>query len=232
MPESTDAHDTVQLLLPWFANGSLDDTERTRVAAHLEACAACRRQLEDERRVAAAVRESALPGRSPEPALAGLMATIAAREPAAAKAAAPSPTFWSRWFARPSAAPWPMALAGAGALALVASVGSLAFRAQAPNAYHVLSLTPASKAVDANDIHLVMAPSVDPARRDAILAIVDGRIVDGPNSVGAYTVRIAASGGPVDLTGALDRLRGQPDVLLAEAATPLAMPHLGPDLAP
>lgn len=232
-------HDEFQSLLPWFANGSLDAKERAVVQAHLDACAECRSHLEVERRIGVTVRASALPARSPEPGLARLMSTIAAREPGRRQAPRRGLAAWlARWKAWTAPDAWPMALAGAGALAVIIAAVALqtlptgTVEATSPDAYHVLGLPPASRATGASDLHLVMAPSVDAARRAALLAIVDGRIIDGPNSVGAYTVRIAASGGPVDLTGALDRLRREPDVVLAEAATPLAMPHIGPDLAP
>jgi hypothetical protein len=230
-PDNPDRHADAQLLLPWFANGSLDAGQRAAVQAHLQDCADCRRTLDEERRIAAAVRASSLPARSPEPGLAKLLAALPAPTPAAAVTApARRRSWWPRWPTWNAMRPWPIAMAAAGAFAVVATVGTLTFRVQSPDeTYHVLSAAPASQPADRNEVHLVLAPSVDAARRDAILAIVDGRIVGGPNSVGAYTVRIATSGGAIDLTGALDRLRHEPDVLLAEAVTPLSMPHVGPD---
>ena len=38
-------HEEVDLLLPWFVNETLDETERERVAAHIERCAECQESL-------------------------------------------------------------------------------------------------------------------------------------------------------------------------------------------
>ena len=42
---NTAAHQEAQELLPWLANGSLSGTERDRVQAHVQGCAACRLDL-------------------------------------------------------------------------------------------------------------------------------------------------------------------------------------------
>ena len=38
-------HDEAEELLPWYANGQLDATDRAKVDAHLSSCAHCRQQL-------------------------------------------------------------------------------------------------------------------------------------------------------------------------------------------
>ena len=39
-------HDQARELLPWFANGTLDEDERKSVADHLRACSGCRSEIE------------------------------------------------------------------------------------------------------------------------------------------------------------------------------------------
>lgn len=42
----TPDHEAVDLLLPWYVNGTLNETERGQVDRHLEACEECRENLE------------------------------------------------------------------------------------------------------------------------------------------------------------------------------------------
>ena len=44
-------HQEISALLPWYVNGSIGEQERQRVDAHLIACAGCRDDLVQERRI-------------------------------------------------------------------------------------------------------------------------------------------------------------------------------------
>ena len=44
-------HDEAEELIPWYATGQLDATDRARVERHLYACASCREQLKVERQL-------------------------------------------------------------------------------------------------------------------------------------------------------------------------------------
>jgi anti-sigma factor RsiW len=46
-----DPHAEAESLLPWYATGQLDATDRAVVEAHLSSCAHCQRQLQAERRL-------------------------------------------------------------------------------------------------------------------------------------------------------------------------------------
>src|SRR5262245_8149433 len=46
MPD--DSHDEAEELLPWYATGQLDATDRALVEKHLASCARCQRQLRAE----------------------------------------------------------------------------------------------------------------------------------------------------------------------------------------
>lgn len=53
-------HGRMKQLLPWYANGTLDATERATVESHLQTCEACRAEVDDLRTVAELLeRESA-----------------------------------------------------------------------------------------------------------------------------------------------------------------------------
>lgn len=225
------AHEAAWDLLPWYASGALDSTEHASVTRHLDSCAHCRDELAAERQRRAAFRVEAFAPRSPEPGLARLLAQLPAQE--GPRAAMPNPGSRIRcWLA--SVAAWleqalpRPALIGAGALVLLASVLGVAnLRAPDPAAFHVLSNPRSSSASESHDIHLVFAADVSDARRAELLGAIRGSVVEGPNSVGAYTVRIASVSGQSALVAVIEDLRGRPEVVLAEAAQALAMPHEG-----
>ena len=85
------AHEAIRERLPWYASGTLEGAERAAIAAHLERCAACRAELELERRSAALFRASAPAPRSPEPGLSRLLAQIDGA-PSAPQSACPGTT--------------------------------------------------------------------------------------------------------------------------------------------
>lgn len=226
-------HGRVQQLLPWYATGALRGRDLVLVREHLAECTACRAALHAEHAMIAAFEQTAPAAPSPEPGLQRLMASIApAPRPAVAVSKPAAPSRWREWLAAVFASPaWQPALAGAAAMVIVTVLMAPSFNTPATNpdtSFRVLGTQPASARASAGDLHLVLAPDVDAARRDALVAGIGGRIVEGPNSVGAYTVRISA-GTPSDLRNVLEALRGEPGVLLAEAAAPLAMPHIGPE---
>jgi len=230
--EKEDRHNSTLEWLPWYANGSISDMERAVVKAHLDECAACRLELEQEHQIVSAMRQSALPERSPEPGLEQLLDQIAALE--ARKSRASGRIAILRWLEQltgwHASAAWKAALAGASAFALVLGVALTSGRLFGPGAlptnnYHVLGSAAVAPAAELNDIHLVLAPSVDVMRRQALLDAVGGRIVGGPNSVGAITVRIGTDGQRIALSTVLERLRREPDVVFAEAAMPASMPR-------
>ncbi|MGI9304458.1 MAG: zf-HC2 domain-containing protein [Gammaproteobacteria bacterium] len=43
---ATSSHEDIYLLLPWYANGTLDASEQAKVEAHINGCAVCRREIE------------------------------------------------------------------------------------------------------------------------------------------------------------------------------------------
>jgi anti-sigma factor RsiW len=51
-----DEHQDLQDLLPWYANGRLDPSERARVEAHLHGCAACQAELRLQRQLESEIK--------------------------------------------------------------------------------------------------------------------------------------------------------------------------------
>ena len=65
-------------------------------------------------------------------------------------------------------------------------------------------------------LRVVFSKSLPNADINLLLEKVHGQLVEGPNSVGAYTVRLGADQNSEDLTAAIALLRNQQNVLLAE----------------
>ncbi|MEQ1531380.1 MAG: hypothetical protein ABL925_18850, partial [Methylococcales bacterium] len=51
------AHQDISLLLPWYANKTLNGSEHRRVGQHLKVCLICRRELASLQQLAAAVQQ-------------------------------------------------------------------------------------------------------------------------------------------------------------------------------
>jgi hypothetical protein len=80
-PKHDDQHETVWLLLPWLANGTLETDERRLAEDHLAGCASCREELTRCNGLAAALRGRQEVAPSPHPLqLARLMERVEASE--------------------------------------------------------------------------------------------------------------------------------------------------------
>lgn len=69
-------HEQVELLLPWYANGTLPKVERRRVAKHLESCERCRADLAECEAIGDAVSRPGVSPIVPEPDVAGLLTRL------------------------------------------------------------------------------------------------------------------------------------------------------------
>lgn len=192
-------HREVMELLPWYVNGTLDGTEFARVDAHLHECVACRRECEEQRRLAAAVRLDVAP-----PAMVRGFERLSAQIDAAT-AAAPVST-WRTWL-RPAVLVPLMAAQFAAIVVLV-----LLLRPEAP-AYRTLSTAPI-EATSRDAVVVVFDASVTPMGMANLLRELDARVVGGPNARGAYTLEPR----PGTQAATLERLRAYPGVRFAQPA--------------
>lgn len=207
LPFDGAAHHPVQLLLPWFVNGTLDATEAADVRAHLEQCPHCRNEVQALQGFRATYAESQ-PAPDPEPALARLHATIAAESApssappprADASSAATRPrspqrtpagrSTWSWFPAFERFVPW-AALAGVALFGSVVLVQT-GLLDPAPR-YRTLGAAPAV-APDVARVAVVFDPDVSEGRMRAIVQSVGARIVDGPTPTRAYVLETPRSG--------------------------------------
>ncbi|MGD0961531.1 MAG: zf-HC2 domain-containing protein [Methylomonas sp.] len=190
-----DQHQSVRLLLPWYLNQSLTEPERRQVAEHLRHCLPCRREAQDLRALAGAVRGGGDLQVAAEASLAACKAKLGHDRKTAGRLKS-------------------YAIAASLLLALVPLALKIGV---APAGKSYATLAAGSPAIAAGPhLRVVFAKSLPETQIDRLLAGVRAKRVDAPNSVGAYTVALAADGGQAALADALEFLRRQPEVLLAE----------------
>jgi hypothetical protein len=208
MNGSSHAHQEAQELLPWLANDSLSGTERERVQAHLQVCAACRAELSALHTLRAA-GSAAVPGLDAEAALARLLPQLDA--PVPAPAADPVLPGWRARLAANDRS-W-LRAAVALQFGAIAVLGALLARPaaspEAPaGAYRLLG------AADGVRGSLVVAFSPDTPERELrrIVLASGARVVGGPTATGAWLLDTAEAP-----TAVVARLRAERAVTLAEA---------------
>jgi len=208
-----DRHREIKSLLPWYAKGGLDASERAEINAHLSECAECQAELRDEHRLAAELAD--LPRsektldvehgwnairRQIEQESGG---RVSWRERSAA-------TFAKlRSASEPQRrAPW-LGWAVAGQFCLLLVIGAALWRSAEPGRYHALGAAPANAAAN---VVVIFGPETPEKDMRAIIRSNDARLVDGPTAADGYLLHVPSAG----RAAALIRLRGRKQVLLAE----------------
>jgi hypothetical protein len=193
-------------LLPWYANGTLEARERTRVDRHVAECVACRRDLADSLRVQEILKANddvdlALPN--------SLDRMHALLDAGRRRRRTDADGAMGRWVRLPL---WVRLTIPAHALLtllLVAFV--LSGRPAEPTYYRLLGAAP-MLAAEADRIVVVFAPSATEQTMRRTLLQLAARVVDGPNGAGAYTLQLPSR----TLDSALALLRARSDVIFAE----------------
>ncbi len=221
-------HEELELLLPWYVNGTLEAAERAALDDHLAGCARCRAELAREEGLAATLRATEDVAPAPHPAqLARLMGRLDG-EPRAERL----PRLAALWAGTPRPVRWAVAAQALLVLALAAVTGWRAGGAdparetaavQTPAAeFRTLSDTapeaPAAAPAGAVRLRVLFAEETSARAVRAILLCVGGRIVDGPSPLGVYTVEVPAGPAADPLEVVLDHLRAQPEVRFAGEA--------------
>jgi hypothetical protein len=220
-------HEEMSLLLPWYANGTLSAVESDRVKQHLGVCLTCRKDLAQLETIARSVAHEALVEISPKPAFDRLMARIQADQDARPVAAAPAGERkpLRSWLQNASAFISETLLThrmgAALATLLLAVFVPLLLRGTGSgvgNDYHTLATTGGMNRFEKTDVRVVFDAKVTEGEISQLLNAVQGRIVDGPSSLGVYTVRIQEADGASPVSQAVSRLRRDKGVMLAEPA--------------
>lgn len=217
-----ETHTSLQLLLPWYVNGSLGAGEHERVAEHLARCPECAAELANQRAVAECIRASTVDSMAGQLAYSRLQSRLRSGRPGTEAARG------LRAVGR--LAPW---FATAAALATVAVLMAdrgiphePGFSVVPPANYRTLA-DPAS-VTRPNTLRVVFAKDTQRQRIEAIAASVGAHIMDGPSQHGVFTLGLPDSGSePGPLAHALDALRANDAVVFVEPATRLDNPVAG-----
>jgi hypothetical protein len=217
-------HQEVWELLPWYANGTLDGRECAGVETHLATCPACQAELQRCRDVATAVRAAGEPAWSPSP---GHFSQLLAHLDAAEAQEAQDGGWWERLRAHgarsllvlqrtPRLVRW--ALVAQGAMILLLA-GVLAWQVPFAPGPLYRTLSDGRDHVSQGQVHIqvVFADDITEKELRALLTGVGGTIVNGPSSLGVYTVAVPLSGSSPDLMDpVLGAVRAHRNVLFAE----------------
>ncbi|MCQ8118589.1 anti-sigma factor family protein [Methylomonas rosea] len=222
----TNSHSDIVLLLPWYVNQSLSTNERQQVDQHLKYCLVCRRELQTLHKLAAAVQQAADLDVAAEASFAGLRAKMqtASQIPRTKQANSPRvklsgvnvKLFAARHGLWRIASNTGKGLAIAASLLLVALPAAMQYLRPADTTDYFTLSAAKTDAGPTGQLRVVFAKNLANKDIDAALSQIGGVRVDGPNSVGAYTVKIATGKPDTDIAGALALLRSRQDVILAE----------------
>lgn len=232
--QSAEQHQQISLLLPWYLNQTLDTAERQQVESHIRGCMACRRELVHLRKLAAAVKQTSDLDTAAMASFNRVQAkfqttrqqaaTFDARQPDArlAKRNDRIPNLGGNVTRRRKPV-WDfihhqgigLAVAASMLLAIVPFAVRFGQITPTTDDYHTLSdAKPAPSS--GVELRVVFSRSISGSDINNLLAKIHGERVDGPNSVGAYTVRLDSAKESPDIATAIDFLRSQQVVMLAE----------------
>ena len=228
----TDDHQQIQLLLPWYVNHSLEQNEQNQVASHLRSCVLCSRELVVLRKLAADVKQSSVLDVAAEASFAAFRAKLQAVEPVRSSIKQQNPG----WFGKPAS---PMsglssrtasrarrllrfrsgtgkyfAIAASMLLVMIPLIMQFERSPVIMDYYTLSSAKPVSP--EGTKLRIVFSKSLPDTVIDSLLEKVRGKIVEGPNSIGAYTVRLGDGQDSLELTTTIAFLRNQQKVLLVE----------------
>ena len=184
LPFDAATHKVVDVLLPWFVNGTLEGDEQVLVQQHLGRCERCRREVEWLQELQAACAAAAAPGASP--AIDYLRRRLTER-PAAPGVFGHLRAYWQR------AQPWTRALVAAQFAAILVLASLVVVGSHEPAASYRTLGAADSAARSAASLVVVFDPATTELDLRRMLRAADARIVDGPTQANAYLLEVPAS---------------------------------------
>ena len=208
----TPEHDAAWLLIPWYVNGRIDESERACVDAHLHTCAACRQELAVQRQLCRTLAAShpeveQLPTASFKRLLQKIDAGENGHDISRPAAGTQHGATW--YGSRGIAASLALIVLTVAGIATFIRIKPIADKTPATY-YTVTSPTPR---VPSEVIRAVFSPTVTVADLQRILDDAKLHIVAGPTTAGVYSL---AKTGTQSVNESLQRLRQHSEVVFAE----------------
>lgn len=232
--QTEDQHQQILLLLPWYLNQSLDLAERQRVESHLRRCILCRRELIDLDKLATALKQASDLQVAAEASFNGLREKLQIALPTRQRPElfiVPPPVdhgpdlsgnnanrhkpFWAFLGSREAQ----LAIAASLLLAIIPLAMHYG-RSAATSGYYTLSDAKPPESIIGPQLRVVFSKSISDTDIKALLVQIHGQRVAGPNTVGAYTVRLGSGEDAPTLSDTMGFLRKQQNVMLAEPVLP------------
>jgi hypothetical protein len=217
------SHDEAFELIPWLVNGRLGRDEQAWLERHVQECADCRHEVEEQRRLRDAIRQhESNVEYAPQASFQKLWSQIeTSRQEAASdrdadvgsRHGSPLPSV-DRMESRPPR--WMLAAATILALGLGLLVAT-SWRTQSPgraSEYRTATAPPAQPDRE-GQIRAVFSPNVTVDELTRIVSETRLTIVSGPSDSGVYTLAVQP-GQDLPVADALARLRSDPRVRFAE----------------
>lgn len=204
-PSRGGLHREVWELLPWLANGSLDDVQRRRCEQHLTECRDCREELRVQQILRQEIQSEESVLHTPHASLRKLMTRIDHDEVGAAPRESAPARRRQRWLA---------AAVVIQAVALIGLAGFMSWRLhelrEAPR-YATLASSSTQPATS-GAARIVFTASTSVAELSELLRAHRAEIVAGPSEAGVYTVVLNQG----EAAEAVARLRENPMVRFIE----------------
>lgn len=206
LPFEDRRHGEAQRLLPWLANGRIEDSERAWLEQHVADCHECERELDSLRTLQSVFQHSA-PPRADTTAARHAEAGWKRLRPRLRAETAPRMPAWRALQRQFLQAPrWMGAAVMAQALTLLLLAVVLWRPGSMAPTYRTLGATP----VATGNLVVVFDPQLAESRMRDLLRASEARIVDGPNDAGAYVLAVP----PARVGMVRDALRAAPGVTL------------------
>ncbi len=227
-PEDLGIHQQCWELLPWYANGSLNGAEQTALETHLSTCLVCRKELEYLQKLGQALHATDEADIALQEGLSATLARVAAEQRIrkGRRSWASTLRSWLRRFAS-AFLDSPPAIKGTIALqfVLLLALSGLLLLPVSPKtqpAYVTLSTPGLQSSSERARLSVTFDEGTAEKAVRHVLIKLGARIVDGPTSLGRYTVEL-----PIPPTAAgrnssvLAMLRREPHVSHVEAIRPV-----------
>ncbi|WP_374089308.1 hypothetical protein [Methylomicrobium lacus] len=219
------AHRDIMLLLPWYINKTLGDAELKTVENHLRVCLTCRRELVEQQKLSMAVKQADTLDAAAQASFSRLQARIHRRgdsgEQTPLKVDARSPRLKGQRKFGFTMQGFPYQAIAALGLCLLLIPAYLIVNREFESNYRTLANSEIP-AAHANEIRVVFSESADSEQRQSVVDSIAGDIVEGPNAMGVYLIRLKQVQAAGQVLDTLASLRKNSQVIFAEPAYALS----------